>query len=111
MVQSILTEDLSIKRITLKSMDMIDHQKKGQHVKVFKFSLQINSNFLQNAKVISSDEHYNCFNISFKKEFTPAHCSLEAAVTKNNQIQYLYKTLYLFQTKPYSATMPRTLHL
>lgn len=77
MVQSILTEDLSIKRIALKSMDMTDHQKKGQHVK---------------SKVIYSDEHYNCYNISFDKDFTPAHRSLEAAVTKNNQIYTKYCT-------------------
>lgn len=58
-------------------MDMTDHQKKGQHVKF---------------KVIYSDELYNCYNISFDEDFTPAHRSLEAAVTKNNQIYTKYCT-------------------
>lgn len=88
-----------------------DRSPKKGTCQVFKFFLQIDSHFFQSAKVISSDEQYNCYNISFDKDFTPAHYSLKAAVTKNNQIQYLYKTLYICQTKPHSATMPRTLHL
>lgn len=59
-----------------------DRSPKKGTCQVFKFFLQIDSHFFQSAKVISSDEQYNCYNISFDKNFTPAHCSLEAAVTK-----------------------------
>lgn len=65
--------------------------KKGQHVKFLDFFSKLTHIF---SKVISSDEQYNCYNISFDKDLTPAHCSLEAAVTKNNTV-FIQNTVLL----------------